>query len=154
MSLTTEVTARFSAAKLVALTNPDLPSASSNDAARLAAAVTDATAEFEARTGVAYDTLNATHNMAAVPLVVVILMERGGSSTEVAAKARDRVELLLERAANVLGRDRIRAKSTSVLTPSSEQTFPGQIVRPEFDLASFEDLVPDQARTKDGGILE
>lgn len=141
MALKTRVTTRYSADAILKISNPDAASASVNDDARLDLAVLDAEAEFEVMVGVVYDDTDAKHQMAAVQLVVLKLMEYGSVPSKVLEGQRDRVEKLLERLGEVTARDRVEPKSSSQLTPSDENPSSTE-VRPAFDDQFFVDLIP------------
>lgn len=138
MSLVSQVTARYSAAALLQLTNPDLPSATSVDTARLGYAADDVAAEFEVRAGVEYDDTNAKHVAVCVEGVVAFLTWRMGTKG-----GADLVEAWRKRAdvfGRTMGRDAIMPGTNSLLQP----TVPGAngvTVRPPFD------------DTKLGGVL-
>lgn len=133
MSLSTQVSQRYSNEKLTRLTNPDNRVATAPDGTRLGLAATDAQAEFIRRTAVAYDETEPHHVDVAVELVVLKLMERGGATAEATQAQRERVESQFESLARVLGRDRPPPKTTGqnlTLTPEVEA---GRDVRPKFD---------------------
>lgn len=145
MALVDEVTNRFSEQSLRNMTNPDAPEGSSYDAVRLASAVIDATAEFGRRCGVAFSLAVADHVDVAVDLVVLKCMERGGASItgESSQQLRTRCESACAKLASTNGgRTRVKPTTDSVLTPTPDQTYGGQVVRPDFDRGNMSDRVP------------
>lgn len=82
MALEDRVQTRISAARLVQLTNPDRPAATTLDSARLAAAARDAEAELRAKAGVTYDDTDAYHQSVGTDGVVCILQRRAGKFGE------------------------------------------------------------------------
>ncbi len=129
-ALTTEFLARYSDARVRALTLADNQPGTSYDAAKLSQAATDATQDFQTLCGVVLDTDNVNHVRTAVLLMEAILLEWTVSSSE-AAKVRERAEKVATAVAKVTGRDRIVPTSDSNLTVTEERS--GQ--RPAFDPA-------------------
>ena len=144
MALWDEVVTRYSADRLVKLTNPEDATATSIDTNRSAAAVADAAAEFEVETGVAYDNTIARHVGAAVEGVVYYLMLRQGPmGSEGLTAQRDAWRQKLTGVSRTTGRNRIMPSTTSVYTPSVVDTS-GGVVRPDFDRDSLTGLLIDQ----------
>lgn len=144
MTLATEVTTRYSDKFVRQLTNPDNAPQGSVDAARLALAVTDATAEFERLAASPFDLTNPHHVDVAVQGVILKLMERGG--THPAGDSAETIRGKFEKQCAALGstqggRTRVQPSTNSILTPSSEGDT-GTIVRPEFDRKEFNGLIP------------
>lgn len=134
MALSDRVTARLSTKRLVALTNPDAPhSTNTVDSDRLAAACSDAEAEFEAVVGAEYDDSDSRHHAVAVMAVEWKLLGYSGTKDEAWARAREEFLAAAERLAKTRGgRARILPQTTSELTPSQEVPS-GVEVRPDFD---------------------
>lgn len=134
MALSDEVTARISAERAIQLTNPNLSSATSVDATRLAKACADAESEFKVHVGQAFDLTDLDHVAAAVDLAILILMERGGAPTETGGRERTRVVDRLKALALIKGRNRIMPETAPVPTvifPS--ERFEGSTLDPQSD---------------------
>ena len=142
MPLSTHVTDRYGAQYLVNLTNPSDPSATTIDTGRLGEAADDAEADFAIYAGVAYNDTTATHITVAVEGVVAKLAIRTGTGGQFAKSSHEDYIARLRDLALVTGRDRIKPRSDSILQPSNEQVG-DEIVRPEFDIRRFDDLIPD-----------
>ena len=137
MTLATEWSARLSLQRQVELTNPDLPSATAVDAARLAKADADATAEFLEATAVPVDLTNAAHVAAGVSGVTAYLYAyRGLPASGPGQAAREEWRHALARLTRFL------PKSSSLLTPSDPDTS-GGVVRPEFDPENLGGIMPN-----------
>ena len=144
MALVDEVINRFSVEFLKNLTNPDLPEGSAYDAARLALAATDATAEFEREGAVVFSLTNAHHVDVAVDGVVMKLMQRGGTHLggETLKTVRERfLEACKRLSATQGGRTRVQPSTRSPYTPSEEAQV-GEILRPPFDSSEWPPIVP------------
>lgn len=122
MALTDEVIARVSGQRLIELTNPGSPSATSNDTTRLANAATDASAEMQMTIGEAYDGSNAMHVAAGVEGVLYYLHLRAGTPGGTINEYETRWRSWLGKLAQVRGRDRLLPKTDSKLTQPSEVT--------------------------------
>lgn len=136
MSLTTEWQARLSSARRIQLTNPDTPSASTEDATRLAAAVADTQANFAVLTGATFDATNAQHIAAGIRGVTAFLVSYGAQpqseySRGVMKDWRDACAALTSLAPG----------TTSLLTPSTPDTSGGPI-RPDFDRENVSGIIP------------
>jgi len=150
-TLADAVTARYSPQRLIELTNPDNTEGATLDPQQLELAVTDATAEFSILVQATLDVTDANHLPVAVELVLLKLMEWGSVSGSTVSKKRDQVEAMAKRLSLVdtNARNRISPKTKSVLSPTSEQRVTGETVRPDFDLANFDDLIPGTTFTDD-----
>jgi len=142
MALADEVTSRYPGSRLVQLTNPNDQDASAVDATILGLACTDVEADFLTYTATAYDNSEAQHVAVAVEGVVAKLAQRTEASGEIADSQHEKYLDRLRALARVTGRDRIRPKTTSVLTVSSER-IGTETVYPDTDRNAFEDFVPD-----------
>ena len=138
MTLQSNTTARISAQRIINLTNPDLPSATSADSGRLGLACTDVESDFQTYLGRAYDDDNASDVSIAVDGVVAKLLLRMGSGGDTATQAH---EGYLERLKD--HRKRVVPKSSSKLTPTEEDRGTGDLVRPNFDRRKFDDFVAE-----------
>lgn len=140
MSLAAKFQARYSAKRVLQLTNPDLPASTATvDTDRLEAAADDAEAEFLALAGVTYDDDNARHVAAAVLGVEWRLMKAAAFKGDEVKQAWEDFKAACDRfALTGGGRDRIQPTSSSVLTPSDETTG----ARPDFDRGRWRDVVP------------
>jgi hypothetical protein len=134
VTLELAVTARVSNARLVQLTNPDNPQATTVDAARLSAAATDAQADMLRESGRTYDDTNAVHVSMGVLGVICRLKVIMGEPA-----AFDSAECSAwNTALAALKSGRIAPVTDSMLTPSTEQSG----ARPDADRATFDDAVP------------
>lgn len=138
MSLSANVTGRYSEEKLRQITNPDARGSTSNDTTRLAFAVTDAEAEFQRRTAVEYDDTNATHVDVAVDLVILKLMERGSAPESAIEARRTRVEAAFTSLARVTGRDRPSPSSSGYGLSHTSEVPDGGTAYPKFDPINLE----------------
>lgn len=134
MSLEAAVIVRVSNARLVQLTNPDNPQATTVDTTRLAAAATDVQADLLRETGQTYDDTDARHVSMCVLGVIcrlkVIMGEPAAfDSNECSAWGTS---------LSALKSGRITPVTTSTLEPSTEQSG----ARPDADRATYDDLVP------------
>ena len=73
MALVDDFETSYSAQRVIELTNPDLPSATTKDSTRLSTAATHAQARFEVIVGKTYDSTDSAHVTYAVPGVAIIL---------------------------------------------------------------------------------
>lgn len=143
MALTTQTTNRYSSQRLINLTNPDLPTATSVDSTRLGLAADDVESDFHSIVGRSYDESASTAAQdigVAVEGVIAKLMMRSSGGEA----ARSAHEEFIERLKGL--RKRIVPKSTSMLTPTEEDRGTGQTVRPHFDRAKFDKFVPEHPR--------
>lgn len=121
MALTDEVTTRYSNARLVQLTNPDAARGSTSvDTTRLAAAATDAEAEFALLAGTAYDGSVASHVAAGVLGVIWKLETYAGPSGASTDRSWQAFFDACERVALTAGRNRAWPTGTGTLDPSNE----------------------------------
>ena len=141
MALEDDVIARLSVQRVNELTNPQNPSAATLDTTRLARAVDDVEAEFQRRTGIAFDDTNAQHVALGVQGVVCRLKKMAG---EPGAFSTMECEEWNAGVADY-AQGRFRPVSNSVLEPSSEPTN----ARPDMDRSFFSDLVPKQRELSD-----
>lgn len=140
MTLAAKFQARYSAARVLQLTNPDDPaSTNSVDSDRLTAAAEDAEEEFKALAGVAYDDDNRRHVAAAVLGVEWRLLTYSGNGQgKVVQKAFDLFEAACLRLAKTGGGlDRILPDTDSVLLPTEQSADS----RPDFDRRNWGDVV-------------
>lgn len=148
MALTTHTTNRYSSQRLINLTNPDLPTATSIDSARLGYAADDVEADFLSIVGRAYDdsassgTLEQDIGVGVEGVIAKLMMRSSGG--EGSRQAHDEY---IERLKTL--RKRVVPKSTSQLTPTPEDRGTGQTVRPHFDRAKFDKFVPEHPRADD-----
>lgn len=137
MALWDEVTTRLSSRTVVALTNPDDPTATSVDTARANAAVTDVQAAFEIFAQVVYDNDNALHVAVAIGGVEAYLIDRGAAGSAESGKSIARFHKQLERLARATTRRRMLPATNSELVPTDE--FDGVTdVKPDFDRKHFD----------------
>ncbi len=141
MALTDEFEDRYSAQKVIELTNPDNPGGTSKNATRLANAAEDVQADFRIYCGVTFDLTDARHVAVAVEGVEIKLLRRIMTSGTKLRELEEDYRRRLRALAKVTGRDRVMPTTKSVLTPSDEQTGT-ETVRPDFDRDHFDDLIP------------
>tara|TARA_R100000306_G_scaffold60692_1_gene61307 strand:+ start:63 stop:503 length:441 start_codon:yes stop_codon:yes gene_type:complete len=134
-ALDAEVRARYSTQYLVNLTQPDDASATSEDTARMDAAVTDTQADFAVEVGLEYEAANTAHIVIGVEGVIVHLLERTGRGEKT---TRERYDRYIERLRSL--RSRILPGTTSKVIPTPER---GNPVRPIFDSPRFDGVNPD-----------
>lgn len=143
MALVDRIAERYSAQRLVEVTNPGVPGAVIVDAARLAAAAADAQGDFLRITGIAYDESVPAHVGPAVRRAYARLLEWMDPA---GAFAREMVTDTREELQGLRGQLGIGARFTvvtdSVLTPSKPDTSSGHPVRPDFDTDKFSDYLP------------
>lgn len=138
MTLQANTTARISSQRIVNLTNPDLPTATSADTTRLGLACGDVESDFQTYLGRDYDDDIAADVSIGVDGVVAKLMMRMASGGDMANQAHDSY---LERLKD--HRKRVIPKTSSLLTPTAEDRGTGNTVRPHFDRRKFDDFVPE-----------
>lgn len=144
MALADEVEARVGTKRLLELTNPSARGATTIDAARIAAAVADAGAEFEVETGLALDESIPAHVAVAWVGVLYYLVSYSSGSDGDANKLKARWERGLRKIAHGLGADRIvdPEVSNNVVIPTTTNTR-----HPEDDRAAWRDV---SLRTRGG----
>ena len=142
MASTDRVTARLSTATLVALTNPDGHSATTVDAARLAASAADAEQTFARITGVRYNDADTSHYALIAQGIVVYLRRYLATGTRGGAAETGWNEWMqaLREYGLTSGRRWVEPFTTSNLVPTRE-TASAQ-VRPVSDPTNFIDIVP------------
>jgi hypothetical protein len=117
MALIDEVTDRIGAQRLVELTNPQLPSATTIDTTRLARAVTDTVGEFQRQTGETYDANDAFHVSICVDGVICLLQRRMGVPIADTGPC-DRFKEALSQFTNV----RVAPVTTATQTPTADDS--------------------------------
>ncbi len=142
MALSDEVTSRYPDSRLIQLTNAGDESADSVDTTMLGKAATDTEAKFVQLVGVEYDNSVATHVETAVLGVIAYLYRYGESPGTAAERAMEQFKESCEELAKVTARNRIKPRTTSVLTVSDEQEG-GETVRPDTDREHYNKLVPE-----------
>lgn len=138
MTLAANTEARYPASLLVPLTNPDDRSATTVDAAKLAAAAADAEARFEVLTGLDYDDDQPSHVAAAVPGVLYFLVRYGGRDDAAAGSLRDQFEAGCRDLALAAGSRKLGTWATDARWAVTRET---QDARPPFDRGSTRDYV-------------
>ena len=137
MALVDEVQARYSAAFLKSLTNPDVQAPVAIDAARLAAASTDAQAEFDRETGLAFDLTVPNHVELCVRGVVLKLqVYRGLTFQEIRAEEDLWREELRRYARRAGGLRWITPTTDSTIAQTPDSTDPR--ATPAFDAPNLE----------------
>lgn len=140
MALVDEVTSRIANERLVQLTNPGLPSATSVDLVRLGLAATDAQAEFRRRTGITFDVTDDAHVDLGVGGVVCKLQERSG----VVMSGDESVCAIWRKGlADIRSGRRVSPQTNATQIPTRDN--PDET--PRFDQTRFDDVTPDQNRT-------
>ena len=141
--LTDAYEARYSVQRVVELTNPGDPNATTKNATKLAAAGTDTEARFPVEVGVAFDETDARHVQAAIGGVHAFLhiyLDGGAGPKMLKAWIADHLKPL----SLVTGRDRIAPSSTSNLRPSTPRA-----VKPGFDIGAFDGMALDNPAGSD-----
>lgn len=141
MALVDDFENRYSANRVIQLTNPDLASASSKDSTRLAFAATDAEARFQVIVGKTYDSTDAAHVTYAVTGVEIMLLRYGSEPIEsIESKLRN-----WEKTLEPLRKQQVNfvplPMTTSNLVPSRERT--DIDVRPVSDRTHLSDMIPN-----------
>lgn len=146
--LTTEVQNRYSAEKLIQLTNPDNPAALTLDATRLASAVADVLAAFDVYANTTFDQTDTRHIFIGCEGVILVLQMRqlNVDPTELRKQWIGMLEALGQ---SVGGRTKTAPTSDAVAQPSSEQAESGQTVRPLFDRTRFDRYAPQPPGASD-----
>jgi len=137
MTLQANTTARISSQRIINLTNPDLPTATSADTTRLGLACDDVESDFSTYLGRSYDDDLPGDVSIGVDGVISKLMLRMASGGDTANKAH---ESYLERLKD--HRKRVVPKTSSMLTPTAEDRGTGNTIRPHFDRRKFDDFTP------------
>ena len=147
MSLSSQVTGRYSTQRIRQLTNPDNPSASSSDTTRLNYACADVTGDFITYAGLTYDDTDAQHVSVGVEGVIALLTVRmgtkGGEALVEAYRKR------LEQLRLTTSGDRIDPGTNTMLTPTNPGS-DGTVVRPPFDTDNWRGV---QVDPPDHGVL-
>lgn len=154
MALADAVQARLSVVRLAELTNPDDPpgTVAGVNAARLAAAATDAEAEFTRIVGVAFSASDPAHIAAGLLGVLYYLHTYGGLDTDLLLREYDKWIEALERLRSTYQGRWIAPSTTSRLRPSRERT--DVPILPSFDADRFAAYSPrppfgaDEDRTR------
>ena len=148
MSLSSQVTGRYSSVRMRQMTNPDNPSAASVDSTRLNYACDDVTGDFVTYAGLTYDDTDAQHVSVGVEGVIALLTVRmgtkGGDALVEAYRKR------LEQLRLTTSGDRIDPGTNTMLTPTNPGS-DGQIVRPPFDTDNWRGV---QVDPPDQGVLD
>lgn len=105
MTLAAEVQARYGADYLITITNPQAETATSIDATRLAAACTDAAADFSIEAAATFDVTDANHVAIGVEGVIGYLLRRLGTQSEEAERRIREFKSRLKQLASVDHRD-------------------------------------------------
>jgi hypothetical protein len=150
MSLSTIVQARYSAQRLVNLTNPDDPTETTLDAAKLTAACDDAEAEFEVHVGMVFNETDARHATFAARGVIALLTERMG--TKGGSEQLQRWYDSLKTLRHVTANDRTSPATNSVMQPTAEDDGRTTPVRPAFDDRRFRGMTVDPPHGPEAGL--
>lgn len=146
-TLTTAVQARVATQRLVELTNKNSRSATTVDAAVLALAETDTTAEFATYSGETYDSTIAQHVRICTMGMIAMLRSWAGQDGSETALQQFRDDS--ERYAKTRNRARILPVTDRDLGPTTDLEADGTPRRPEFDRTRFErlDVAPPRDRS-------
>jgi hypothetical protein len=142
MALATRVQERYAAQRLIELTNPGEPNATTLDTDRLTAAADDVEADFHIYNCPEYDDTDAKHVTVAVEGVIAKLYARTDTAGASEGRRHDAYIARLTALSKITRRDRISPRTSSILTPSPEQVA-GETVRPDTDRADYSPFVPD-----------
>ncbi len=149
MSLSTEVSARYSVARLTALTRQDDQTTASVDSTVLGLACDDVEAEIEVRCGVEYDDADARHVAYGVRGVIALLSYRAG--TQGSQAGWDAWLESLRSLGRVTGQDRIFAETDSPLEPTPDDEGRSTPVRPYFDRRRTQGVTLDPPHSGESG---
>lgn len=142
MGLADDFTDRYEEQRLVELTNPNAPAATTIDEIFLARAIADTEAYFEMFVGVEYDGADTRHVAVAVEGVLArlqILSRTGGIGKDAKSAWKDWKEEC-KALRTVTARARITPVTTSTLVPSAPRS--GVTERPAFDPARLRHFAP------------
>ena len=148
MPLANHIQNRLPTQRLVELTQINSRSATTVDAARLTTVAGDVEALFEVLAGIVYDDTDARHIIVGVDGLEILLQVWKGDSS-----SRDRWDrwqtFMRMDFSKVTGRNRVKPKTSSRLTPSEEA--PVGDVRPFFDNegGGSVDVIPNQFDARD-----
>lgn len=137
-TLGTAVQARIATSRLVQLTNPNAPNATTTDTTYLELAVTDVEAEFVTYTSETFDSTNPRHVSLGVRGVVAKLRDWKGQD-DADAKAWERWTEELVDYAKTAARARISPVSSKTAAPSPDDDEGTGTARPPFDEPRFRD---------------
>lgn len=149
MALSDEVTARFSTARLTALTRQDDQTSSTIDTTILGFVCDDVEAEIEVRCGVVYDGTDARHVAYAVRGVLALLNQRAG--TQGSQEAWDAWTESLRSLGRVTGQDRIFPETDSPLDPTSDDEGRATPPKPYFDRRRTQGVTLDPPHSGEAG---
>lgn len=146
--------ARVSPRLALQLTNPDTPNAQTVNLTRLLNADADVKAEFQTRTGQAFDETNAQFILVGVRGITLKLHEYRGLPFDILRSERERWFKELDDVAGVVngGQTWISPTTDSPLVQSSPVSTSGNPLRPLGDDSNFNGLVP--FRPKSPGSLD
>lgn len=146
--LATEVQARYSAEKMIQLTNPDVPAATTVDTTRLANAVIDVISDFDMIANTTFDQSDARHIAVGCEGVILKLQMRQ-LNVDPSDLRKQWNEMLETLGQSIGGRTKTPPTSDAVAQPSSEQAETGQTVRPLFDRSRFDRAYPNPPGASD-----
>lgn len=149
MALIDEVTARYTTARLTALTRQDDTTTATVDTTVLGNACDDVEAEIEVRCGVAYDGTDARHVAYAVRGVIALLNYRAG--TQGSQAGWDGWTESLRSLGRVTGQDRLTPETDSPLEPTADDDGRSTPVRPYFDRRRTEGFTLDPPHSGESG---
>lgn len=145
MALLDDVRARWSSQILINASNPQNSTATTEDSAREAVAVSDVQAAFKVMCGVAYDGDVDTHVLYATEGVLIRLLVLTGQSDR--SEWKDWKKELKYELAKVTGRDRIVPSTSSTLDVTPDQ----QGEKPQSDRSVFDRSFIPNAPSFPGG---
>jgi hypothetical protein len=141
MTIVSQAQARYSAALLAAISNPQEETATTADAGRMALAELDVKGYFLVWANEVYDETKGHHVAAAVKAWVALLQIYTGQAGDKGDDMYKLIESDLKAVAKIGARDRISATSTSQLQPTQENNG-GEPPVPDADRGFYKDLVP------------
>lgn len=146
--LSDAVQARYSVEKMVQLTNPDVPNATTVDTTRLLAACDDVIADFDLVANTTFDDTDSRHVKVAIEGVILTLQMRQLNVDP--SELREQWDNMLERLGQSIGgRTKTEPTTDAVAVPSDESSESGETVRPLFDRTRFDKLVPNSPGSAD-----
>lgn len=148
MSIVTQAQARYSAAFLASISNPQDETSGAADAARMAVAELDVKGFFRIHANEDYDETKVEHVAVAIKCWLAVLQVYTGQAGDKGDEMYKQIETDLKAVAKIGSRDRILVTSTSQLQPSQEMIGSSPPL-PDSDRSTFQDLVPGPLSSSD-----
>jgi hypothetical protein len=139
----TNIKARYSAAFLRSLTNPDTQNPAGTSDTQGENAVTAAVSIFKQEVQLTYDDTSADHLASMYELVIYTLQTWANKLGDSAKTRHEMVYGMLHSLRDTTSRKRVTATTSSPLTPTSDADFGTAPFRPEFDRIRFGQVTPN-----------